>query len=298
MARDYCVYDVFTDQVLSGNPLAIVLDSDGLDKQRMQAIAREFNLSETVFIAPAAHAAHSAALRIFTPTRELPFAGHPTVGSAVCLAEQRFGENCDRQEAVIVLEEQIGNVRCGVKLNSGSGFAEFDIPQLPQQIPCDLPKGELADAIGLDVADLTFENHRPARWSAGLPFNFVPVRGLAALANAGVAPDGREVLDEHGIYVYTRETVGHDHHFSARMFGPDLGASEDPATGSAAAAFAGVVHHFDEMPDGDHKLVIEQGFDMGRPSIVRVECSIAGMKLQRVRIGGHAVKIAEGKLRV
>ncbi len=298
MAREYCVYDVFTDEVLSGNPLAIVLESDGLDTETMQAIAREFNLSETVFVSPAEHTAHSGALRIFTPARELPFAGHPTVGTAVCLAERRFGEDCERQEAVIVLEEEIGNVRCGVKLGNGSGFAEFDLPKLPQQIPCELPKGELADAIGLDVAELTFENHRPARWSAGVPFNFVPVSGLAALARAEVPPSGLDVLGEHGVFVYTRETVGHDHHFSARMFAPDFGMNEDPATGSAAAAFAGVIHQFDELPDGNHELVIEQGFDMGRPSIIRTECLVDGAGLNGVRIGGHAVKIAEGKIRV
>ena len=298
MARRYCVFDVFSDKVLSGNPLAIVLDSDGLDTGTMQGIAREFNLSETVFVAPAEHAAHTAALRIFTPTRELPFAGHPTVGTAVCLAEQRFGEDCDRQDAVIVLEEKIGNVRCGVILDKGSGFAEFDIPQLPSQLACDLPKDELADIVGLDVAEMTFENHRPARWSAGLPFNFVPVQGLGALATAKVGPGGHDILGEHGVFVYTRETVGHDHHFAARMFAPDLGASEDPATGSAAAAFAGIVHQFDDLPDGEHELLIEQGFDMGRPSIIRVECFVTRGELHRVRIGGHAVKVAEGKLRV
>lgn len=298
MVRDYCVYDVFTDAVLSGNPLAIVLDSDGLDSETMQAIAREFNLSETVFVAPAVHAAHSGALRIFTPAQELPFAGHPTVGTAVCLAERRFGEDCQRQEAVIVLEEKIGNVRCGVKLSNRSGFAEFDIPKLPEQISAELPKGELADAIGLDAAELTFENHRPARWSAGLPFNFVPVSGLAALARAVSPPAGLDVFGELGVFVYTRETVGHDHHFSARMFAPDSGTIEDPATGSAAAAFAGVIRQFDDLPDGTHELLIEQGYDMGRPSIIRTECLVDGGTLSGVRIGGHAVKIAEGKLRV
>jgi len=298
MSRRYCIYDVFTDRALSGNPLAIVLESDGLDEETMQAVAGEFNLSETVFVCAAERPAHSASVRIFTPDQELPFAGHPTVGTAVCLAEERFGDDGAQQEAVIVLEEKIGIVRCGVRLNGGSGFAEFDIPKPPHQLPCELPKGELADSIGLDSADLTFENHRPVRWSAGVPFNFVPLRDLASLATAQPRLESWSIFGDHGTYLYTRETVGHDHQFSARMFWPGSGIAEDPATGSAAAAFAGVVHQFDRFPDGDHEFVIEQGFDMGRPSIIRVECSVAGSGLQRVRIGGNAVKVAEGTLKI
>ncbi len=298
MSRRYCIYDVFTGRALSGNPLAIVLDCDGLDEETMQAIAGEFNLSETVFVFAAERPAHSALLRIFTPDQELPFAGHPTVGTAVCLAEQRFGDDGAQQDAVIVLEEQIGLVRCGVRLDRDAGFAEFDIPKMPHQISCELPKGEVADAIGLDVADLTFENHRPTRWSAGVAFSFVPVRNLASLAAAKPRAEAWDVFSDHGAYVYARETVGHNHQFSARMFWPGSGIAEDPATGSAAAAFAGTVHHFDKLPDGDHDFVVEQGFDMGRPSIIRVECSVSGSVLQGVRIGGHAVKVAEGTLHI
>ncbi len=296
MSRRYCLYDVFTAQALGGNPLAVVLDCEGLDTPLMQAIAGEFNLSETVFVFPAERPAHSASIRIFTPNRELPFAGHPTVGTAICLAEQRFGDVAAEQDAVIVLEEAIGAVRCGVKLNGAAGFAEFDIPQLPEKMECELPKDRVAQAIGLEESLLTFENHRPQRWTAGLPYNFIPVRNLAALSSA--KPDSsawESVFDSHDAYVYSRETVGHNHHFSARMFWRS-GTAEDPATGSAAAAFAGIVHGFDGLPDGDHVFMIEQGYDMARPSVIRMECSTAGNQLQRVRIGGNAVKIAEGEL--
>ncbi|HSM39349.1 MAG TPA: PhzF family phenazine biosynthesis protein [Afifellaceae bacterium] len=297
MPRRFCIYDVFTDKVLSGNPLAIVHDAEGLGDEEMQAIAGEFNLSETVFVFPAEGPAHSAAIRIFTPRNELPFAGHPTVGTAVCLAGDRLGDVGGPHDAVIVLEEVIGAVRCGVRIEGTSGFAEFDIPQMPQQIACDTDKSELAEAVGLKPADITFENHRPERWSAGVEYNFVPVRNLSALASA--KPNHilwNEVMGERGAYLYTRETVGHNHHFSARMFWPGGGIGEDPATGSAAAAFASVIHRFDGMPDGDHEFIIEQGYEMGRPSKIRLECTAEGGQLQRVRIGGHAVKVAEGNL--
>jgi trans-2,3-dihydro-3-hydroxyanthranilate isomerase len=299
MPRNYCIYDVFTNEILTGNPLAIVLDADGLSDETMQRVAGEFNLSETVFVLPAEGPAHSAAVRIFTPRNELPFAGHPTVGTAVCLAHRRFGDDAGDQDAVIVLEERIGIVRCGVRLGDGSGFAEFDIPQLPVQIVSELAKDLAAEAVGLEPSDLTFENHRPERWSAGVPFNFVPVRNLEKLASARANPASWDaVFGDHGAYLYTRETVGHNHHFSARMFSPGDGIGEDPATGGAAAAFAGIVHQFDALPDGDHVFIIEQGFEMGRPSKIRLECTVSGHRLQGVRIGGHAVKIAEGQINI
>src|SRR5918998_25721 len=130
MQRRYVVLDVFTERALAGNALAVVLDAEGLDGAAMQAIAREFNLSETVFVLPPERPAHSARVRIFTPATELPFAGHPTVGTAICLAIERFGKN-GGQDAVLVLEEGVGPVRCGVKLSGDSRFAQFDCPKLP-----------------------------------------------------------------------------------------------------------------------------------------------------------------------
>jgi trans-2,3-dihydro-3-hydroxyanthranilate isomerase len=128
MPRRYKVFDVFTDRPLTGNPLAIVLEAEGLDTAAMQRIAREFNLSETIFILPSENPAHSARVRIFTPARELPFAGHPTIGAAVCLARLRF-DGPQEHDAVVALEEEVGLVRCGVRLSEGIGFAEFDSPK-------------------------------------------------------------------------------------------------------------------------------------------------------------------------
>ena len=303
MARRYQILDVFTSHALAGNPLAIVLDSDGLDTARMQAIAAEFNLSETVFVLPAETKNHSARIRIFTPVYEMPFAGHPTVGTAICLAAERFGPVDREMDAVIVLEENIGPVRCGVRLTAGSGFAEFDIPKLPQ--PCGKPggKAEIAAALGLERELIGFENHRPTVWSAGVPFCMVPVANMAALAACTVHRQHwqdafeTEVGREAGpAFVYTRETEGHDHAFRARMFSPGAGIAEDPATGSAVAAFSGVVNDFDALTAGTHVMMIEQGFEMGRPSLIRLEIVVERGAITTVRIGGHAVCVAEGTL--
>ncbi|WP_245294027.1 PhzF family phenazine biosynthesis protein [Methylobrevis pamukkalensis] len=297
------VLDVFTDRPLTGNPLAVVLDSEGLDSDAMQAIAREFNLSETVFVAPPEQPAHTAKIRIFTPTRELPFAGHPTIGSAVALAEVRFGKVDGPQDAVIVLEEGIGSVRCAVELSPDrASRAVFDVPKLPEAIPFNVPKDVIAAAIGLEPSEIGFENHLPSAYTAGVPFVFVPVRDLGVMRRVSI--DNKKLLFAFapvGIgstYVYTRETEHMASSFHARMMSASLGTREDPATGSAAAAFAGVVVRFDGVTDGQHPLVIEQGYEMGRPSRIDLELQIEGGRLTGARIAGEAVLISEGRLTV
>lgn len=298
MQRRYKIYDVFTDRPLAGNPLAIVLESDGLEGAAMQAIAREFNLSETVFVAPSRNPAHTAHVRIFTPTSELPFAGHPTVGTAVCLARERF-DGPGEHDAVIVLEEGIGAVRCGVRIDGSAGFAEFDCPKLPERAGDAADKKHAATALGLDATEIGFENHVTSVWSAGIAFHFVPVRNLGVLSTAAVnRPAWNAAFGEGAAFVYTRETEGHDHSFRARLFAPTFGIEEDPATGSAAAAFAGPMHAFDDMPDGEHIAMIEQGYEMGRPSLIRLEVSIGHGAIANVRIGGDAVEVAAGLIEI
>lgn len=296
MPRRYEVFDVFTDRPLAGNPLAVVLDAADLDDEAMQKIAREFNLSETVFVLPTENPAHSAAVRIFTPARELPFAGHPTVGTAVCLAKARF-DGPGEHDAVIVLEEKVGPIRCGVRISDSVGFAEFDCPKLPERAGEPAPKEFIAAAVDLAPTDIGFENNVPSGWSAGVPYHFVPVRNMAALARSRPSrPNWTRAFGSDGAFLYTRETEGHDHAFRARMFAPEHGIDEDPATGSAVAAFPGAIQEFDAMPDGEHAMVIEQGFEMGRPSLIRLEFTVAGGELSNVRIGGNAVRVAEGAL--
>jgi trans-2,3-dihydro-3-hydroxyanthranilate isomerase len=299
MRLPYHILDVFTARRFAGNPLAVVLDADALDSARMQAIAKEFNLSETVFVLKPQGPAHTARLRIFTPGAELPFAGHPTVGTAALLAELRAQPSQGDGEALVVLEETIGTVRVGVRLRAGAApFAEFDAPRLPQETGT-LPSAErVAAALGLIPAEVGFENHTPTRYSAGNAFAFVPIASLEAIAKARVAPQHWAALAGQGAFLYCRQTVHTTSAFHARMFAPDNGIAEDPATGSAAAAFAGIIHRFDGLTDGSHKRVIEQGYEMGRPSEIEVSISIEGGKLAAVRIGGHAVRVAEGMIEV
>ena len=306
MRLDYHVVDVFTDTRFGGNPLAVVLDADALDGARMQAIAREFNLPETVFVLKPQNRAHTARVRIFTPVAELAFAGHPTVGTAALLGELRTlaaNDNGTTGDALIVLEEGIGIVRVGVRIRPGApAFAEFDAPKLPEESG-GLPSTErLAAALGLIPAEIGFENHRATRYSAGNAFAFVPVASLAAMENARVSSfhwdaslKGQGLI---GAFLYCRQTLHTSSAFHARMFAPDMGIPEDPATGSAAAAFAGVVHRFDALPDGSHRRIIEQGFEMGRPSLITLSMEIVVGRLSSVRIGGHAVRVAEGKIEV
>jgi trans-2,3-dihydro-3-hydroxyanthranilate isomerase len=298
MPRRYEILDVFTDRPLAGNPLAVVLDTEGLDGGAMQRIAREFNLSETTFVLPAQNPAHTAAIRIFTPARELPFAGHPTVGTAVCLAAQRF-DGPGEHDAVIVLEETVGSIRCGVKVSDALGFAEFDCPKLPERGGQAASKADIAAAVDLAPSDIGFENHVPSVWSAGVLYHYVPVHNMAALMKARPSrTDWAQAFGTDGAFLYTRETEGHDHAFRARMFAPEHGIDEDPATGSAVAALPGAVHEFDDLPDGDHAAIVEQGFEMGRPSLIRLEMEIAGGRVAAVRIGGNAVRVASGTLRL
>jgi trans-2,3-dihydro-3-hydroxyanthranilate isomerase len=306
MHLDYHIVDVFTDKRFGGNPLAVVLDADALDGARMQTIAREFNLPETVFVLKPQNRAHTARVRIFTPMAELPFAGHPTVGTAALLGELRTpaaNDNGAQGDALIVLEEVIGTVRVGVRLRPGAAaYAEFDAPKLPEEAG-GLPSAErLSAALGLIPAEIGFENHRPTRYSAGNAFAFVPVASLAVMEKARVASSHWEAsLKGQGLvgaFLYCRQTLHTTSAFHARMFAPDMGIPEDPATGSAVAAFAGVVHRFDALTDGSHKRIIEQGFEMGRPSLLALSLEIAAGKLTAVRVGGHAVRVAEGRIEV
>ena len=297
--RRYVVYDVFTDKVLTGNPLGVLLDCEGLDTDAMQRIAREFNLSESTFVGPPEDAKHKARVRIFTPDYEMPFAGHPTVGTAIALAE--LAGNTSPQ--IFVLEENIGPVVCAVGHSNGTSFAEFSLAKLPEALPFSADANVVGAALGLDPQDIGFENHRVSYWSAGVPYVAVPVSGLKAAAKVrfdnaawmeiSPAKSGSAVTY---VYCYCRETVHHDSAFHSRMFVPGNPSFEDPATGSAAAAFAGAVAHFDKPVDGTTRLWIEQGIEMGRPSRIRLEIDMAKGAIDSARIGGQAVKVAEGTL--
>ncbi len=301
MSRPYVVLDVFTVTPMEGNPLAIVTRSDDLTDAAMQTLAREFNLSETVFVLPPSNPAHTASIRIFTPNVELAFAGHPTIGTAIFLAQQRVWVNASVSDALIVLEAKGGLLRVGVRRKARDApYAEFDAPKLPDEAGIAAPDDRIAAALGLAPSEIGFENHKATRYAAGPAFTFVPVSSLDAMRRARIVHAHWNAGFGSGAaasaYVYCRETVKHKCGFHARMFAPGMGMAEDPATGSAAVAFAGVIQRFDNPGEGSHNCTIEQGMEMGRPSEIMLEFEIQNRKLRVVRIGGHAVVVMRGEI--
>lgn len=298
MALTFHTLDVFTTRRFGGNPLAVVLDADPLKSAEMQTVAREFNLSETVFVLVPEDARHTARVRIFTPGRELPFAGHPTVGTAVLLA--KLGRiPPSGGDALVTLEEKIGLIPVQVRnADALAPYAELTAAELPRAadgVPSD---ADLATALGLDAAEIGFDGHRPGIHSAGISFVYVPVASRDALSRARFdlgrwrAPAG-----DVGVYVYCRGSSA-DADFHSRMFSLGDGIVEDPATGSAAAIFAGPLHAAAPFPDGTHRRRIAQGEDMGRPSEIALEVDVVAGALARVRVGGHAVLVARGEIRI
>ena len=302
MALTYHILDVFTERAFGGNPLAVVMEADRLTPADMQAIAREFNLSETVFVMKATSPGHSARIRIFTPSREMAFAGHPTLGTAILLADIRTQIVNGESDSIIALEEEAGSIRVGVRLRAGhAAYGEFDAPKIaaaPEELP---QPEEISAAIGLIPSEIGFENHKPMLLKGTSVFAYVPVSNLEAMAKLRVAPSAwaRAFSDRgtEGVYMYSRQCVRTQSSFHARMFAPDIGIPEDPATGSAAIGFAQIIQMFDQPTDGTHKRMIEQGLEMGRPSTIALVMSVARGKLESVRIGGHAVRVAEGVLK-
>ncbi|HLJ71350.1 MAG TPA: PhzF family phenazine biosynthesis protein [Roseiarcus sp.] len=297
MRRKFHTLDVFTETALAGNPLAVVLDCEGLDDRRMQAIAREFNLAETVFVLEPRDPVNTARLRIFTPGRELPFAGHPTVGAAVLLAQLRAPELLARQDLRIVVEEGVGDIVCVARHRPNRApAANFTVPRLPAPVG-DAPSVEtLARQLGLEPSDIGFGTHRPSVYSAGNPFVFAPVADRAALARARPNANAWGEGGGPGVYLYTRDAERQGSSFRARMFAAGWGVVEDPATGSAAAAFAAVLMRFEKPAEGESVYVIEQGFEMGRPSLISLSVDVENGALSAAAIGGAVVMITQGTI--
>ncbi len=301
MRRNFYTLDVFTDTPFTGNPLAVVRSAEGMTTDRMQAVAREFNLSETVFVLPPRDPVNTARIRIFTPQRELPFAGHPTIGTAVLIARLDAPGMLAKQDISIVLEEEVGPVACTVGQAKGKAArAMFQLPSEPLEIAAAASDALIAEALGLEPDDISFDMHFPTVWSAGVGFTFVPVKSLEAVARAApvlsVWPQAIGPAEHPNAFVYTREVARPGSSYHARMFAPMMGVAEDPATGSAVAAFAGLLARFDTPPDGNHAYVIEQGFEMGRPSLITLGLDIEERQLVDASIGGHAVLVSEGMI--
>lgn len=297
MRAKFHTLDVFTDRVFGGNPLAVFPDAQGIAPEMMQRIARELNLSETVFVTGAEGAAFD--VRIFTPGMELPFAGHPTVGTAMLLAmlgRAPAGESVSR----LVLNEQVGPVPVEVRMEDGRPtFAMFAAPRVPELGPPPPAPGVLAELLSIDEAELG-GSLETANYSAGVPFLFVSVRGADALARVrlDVGAWERHLRDAWSPHVYVVADAAGDEGVAlrARMFAPAMGITEDPATGGAATALAGLLAARDAESDGTWCWTVLQGVEMGRPSRIMIEADVRDRRVAQVRVGGGAVRVSEGEM--
>ena len=294
--------DVFTSRPFAGNQLAVFPDATAIAEEHLQAIACEFNLSETVFVYPPADPKHTRRLRIFTPAEELPFAGHPTVGTAFVLAS--IGEiPLAGAETRIVFEEGVGPVPVMLR---GSGreptFAQLTAAKLPETGPPSPGRTFLAEMLGLDAADILGGMSSPQAVSCGLPFLFVPVRDRDAVKRSRIRMDHWEgTLKSYWapqVMVFSRDPEQPGADVRARVFVPGLAVPEDPATGSAAVALGGYLGARDAMTDGTLKYVVEQGVEMGRPSYLHVEVEKKGGEITAVKVGGECALMTEGTIEV
>jgi trans-2,3-dihydro-3-hydroxyanthranilate isomerase len=294
MKRRYVTVDVFTDRPFGGNPLAVVLDAEGLSTSQMQSITAEFNYAETTFVLPPKNPANTANVRIFTPKAEMPFAGHPNVGTAFVLAHEGLAQG-DK----FLFEEIAGLVPMDIVRDKGAVIATR--LAAPQQLAFgeEVTPMLVAEACALDARDIKTDVHPPIVASCGAGLLFVELASRSALAKAAPRAEvfAREFPRERivGIHLYVRaKEDGRD--IQCRMFAPEHGIPEDPATGGANVALIGVLAHFDTARDLTLTRTIGQGFDMGRPSIIEACAEKKAGKVTATYIGGRCMPMMSGTL--
>jgi len=298
-ARFYTL-DVFTDRAFGGNPLAVFPDATKIPEAALQSIALELNLSETVFAYAPRDPKHTRRVRIFTPVTEIPFAGHPTVGCAFALAA--LGEIPLAGEARVVLEEGVGPVQVLVRGEfKKPEFAQLSVAKLPETGPPPPGRTHLAEILSLDPADILGGMTAPQAMSCGLPFLIVPLRDLDAVRRARVRMDqwdsSLKAYWAPDVMVFARDPE-RERVMRARVFVPGQGVIEDPATGSAVAALGGYLGARESASSGKFSYVIEQGFEIKRPSILELEVDKAHGEVSAVRVGGAAVMVSEAMMEI
>jgi trans-2,3-dihydro-3-hydroxyanthranilate isomerase len=310
MRLTFVTVDVFTDRAFGGNPLAVVLDATGLSSAQMQAIAAEFNLAETTFVLPPKDPTHTAQVRIFTPRAEMPFAGHPNVGTAFALAREGTCHGRPVGAETMVFEELAGLVPMEMIRKGGvvTG-ARLAAPQ-PLTLGDTVSAEIVAEACGLATGDIETRHHAPRIASCGAPFVFAELKDRRALA---AARPRDEVFARHlpreranGVHLYV-QAAGQGDDFGGdlgdvdiqcRMFAPRHGIYEDPATGSANVALIGLLAAFRPEPDLTLEKTIAQGVDMGRPSLLEARAEKSGGTVTATYIGGTCVPMMRGTLDV
>lgn len=297
----YVVVDVFTQTQFGGNQLAVITDARGLSDDRMQRIANEFNFSETTFVLPAADSANTARVRIFNRTHEMPFAGHPNVGTAFVLGRQ--GEVLGRPVSdAMRFEEMAGLV--AVELESEGGAVRGATIDAPRALVVSktFEAAAMAKCLGLTPAEIRLQVHVPTEVSVGIEFVVVEVEpdslsrmvmnldGFRAAAARGDGTYGRL-----SIFAYSRAGIGIEK-LRARMFAPLAGTFEDPATGSASGALGAYLASLDPRADSEFRITIEQGVDMGRPSEINLRVLKSAGKVTSVKISGRCMHVMKGVL--
>ena len=290
--------DVFTKKRFGGNQLAVLPEADGLSSRQMQQIAREFNYSETTFVLPPEQG-NTRKVRIFTPAREVPFAGHPNIGTAFVLASSEDFTDI-KGDMTVTFEEEAGLVEVSIsQKKNGRLWCELAAPQSLTLGGVVMPELAAA-ALSLEIADISMSGHPPQVAGVGLPFLIVELQNLGALESARFNMDVMQEFDERGIspdiLLYTRGSGGID--IRARMFAPIDGVPEDPATGSANCALAALLTHYDEADKGEYSWRISQGEKMGRPSILDARTIKRDGLVTATLIGGDCVMVSEGRIRV
>ncbi len=294
--------DVFTNARFGGNQLAVIPHATGIPEELLLPIAREFNYSETTFVYPAEQPGTTRRVRIFTPGGEVPFAGHPTIGTAIVLAA--MGEiPTNDGEAKIVLGENVGPVPVLIRgVHAGGGWAQLSAAKMPEIGPPVPSRATLARMLGLTTEDVMATSERPQAVSCGLPFLIVPLTSVKALSKSRVNVERWEETLANAwasmIWVYAADAAGGEHHYRARMFAPGISVPEDPATGSAGVTFAGYLAARSAMRDGTLTWTIDQGFEMGRPSRLEIEADKVEGTAVALRVGGHAVLVSEGTMAI
>ena len=298
----YLTCDVFTDHLFGGNQLAVFPDASEIPPELMPRIAREFNYSETTFVLPPSDPKHTRRVRIFTPGGELAFAGHPTIGTAHVLAAIGAVE-LTGDETRLVLEEGVGPIPVKVSATEGKPtFVQLTVAKLPEVGPPPPSPARLAAMLSLQTDDLVGSDMPAESISCGTPFLFVPLRDRDAVARARARTDLlEETLGNYWtqmVMVFALEAELPASDLRARMFAPTIGVPEDPATGSAAVGLGGYLAARDPRFDATLRWVVEQGFEMGRPSLLEVEVEKTAGKITAVRVGGQSVLVCEGRIQL
>jgi trans-2,3-dihydro-3-hydroxyanthranilate isomerase len=297
----YFTLDVFTDTRFGGNPLAVILDGRGLSSAQMLQVTREFNYSESTFVLPPETPGTTKRVRIFTPGGEVPFAGHPTIGTAIALVFSGDAPNTG-DRADVVLGENVGPVPVTVRLVDGvPAWAQLSVAQLPTEQP-PMNRATVAAMLSVPESDiLTTDGHAATEVSCGLPFLIVPMVSREAVSRVQIdMPTFARTLRGTSCamimaFAPVHDVPGVDVH--ARVFCPDDGVPEDPATGSATAALGGYLAARTPRT-GTLRWVSQQGIEMGRPSRLEIEVDKPDGAITAVRVGGSAVLMSEGRLRV